>query len=490
MNRYAKVIRIAAGIAVAGTVLLVAAHYRVGVATWVLASSAVQSSHDHPADKSALGEKKILYWYDAMNPALHSDKPGKAPDGMDLVPKYADSEPSSAGHSGHPTAGVPAAASEKKILYWYDGMNPAMRSDKPGKAPDGMDLVPMYADAERSMAEVPPGTVKISSTKQQLIGVRTDTVKRESLKRTIRAVAQVQIDETKIARIHVKIAGWVEKVQVDFIGKLVRKDQPLFSLYSPDLVATQQEYLIARRAEKDLASAPFQEVSRGAETLLEAARQRLRLWDMNDEQIRQLDETGEVSRTTTMYSPIDGFVLKREVFERSYITPETELYEIADFSTVWVNAEIYEYEVPYVKVGQSAQMTLSYFPGKTYTGNIVYIYPTVDPMTRTVKVRLEFRNPNFQLKPDMFADVQLNIGYGTQTVVPQEAVLDSGSEQIVFVATGDGYFEPRKVQLGPRLEDRVVVLSGLQAGETIVTSGNFLIDSESRLKNAMAGMKH
>jgi Cu(I)/Ag(I) efflux system membrane fusion protein len=490
MKRYAKVIKIAAGIAVVGALLLLPAHYRVGVATWVLASSAAQSSQGHPADMSAPGERKILYWYDPMHPAVHSEKPGKASDGMDLVPKYADSEPSSGGQSGHPVAGPSSAGSEKKVLYWYDGMNPAFRSDKPGKAPDGMDLVPMYADSAPSMGKMPPGTVKISSTKQQLIGVRTDTVKREPLKRTIRAVAQVQIDETKIARIHVKIAGWVDKVHVDFIGKLVRKDQPLFNLYSPDLVATQQEYLIARRAEKDLAAAPFEEVSRGAETLFQAARQRLRLWDITKEQVRQLDETGEVSRTTTMYSPIDGFVLKREVFEGTYITPETELYEIADFSRVWVNAEVYEYEVPYVKVGQSAQMTLSYFPGKTYTGNIVYIYPTVDPMTRTVRVRLEFPNPDFQLKPDMFADVQLNIGYGTQTVVPQEAVLDSGSEQIVFVATGDGYFEPRKVQLGPRLEDRVVVLSGLQAGETIVTSGNFLIDSESRLKNAMAGMKH
>jgi RND family efflux transporter MFP subunit len=490
MNRYAKVIKIVAPIVVAGAVLLGALHYRVGLATWVLASSAAQSSHDHTAHPSTPAEKKILFWYDMMNPEFHSDKPGKTPDGMDLVPKYADENSASQSHAGQAMGQQAAAPAEKKILYWYDGMNPAFRSDKPGKAPDGMDLVPMYADSEQSKAEMPPGTVKISSTKQQLIGVRTDTVKREPLKRTIRAVAQVQIDETKIARIHMKIAGWVEKVHVDFIGKLVRKDQPLFSLYSPDLVATQQEYLIARRAEKDLASAPFQEVSRGAETLLQAAQQRLRLWDMSDEQIRRLDETGEVSRTTTMYSPIDGFVMKREVFERTYITPETELYEIADFSTVWVNAEVYEYEVPYVKVGQSAQMTLSYFPGKTYTGNIVYIYPTVDPMTRTVKVRLEFPNPNFELKPDMFADVQLNIGYGTQMVVPQEAVLDSGSEQIVFVATGDGYFEPRRVQLGPRLEDRVVVLSGLKPGETIVTSGNFLIDSESRLKNAMAGMKH
>jgi len=459
--------------------------YRTPLSAWVLAKSgsvAATAAEQHAGDSmpgmTGREEHAILFWYDPMHPAYHADKPGKAPDcGIDLVPKYADKEQER------------AAPGEKKVLYWYDRMNPAFHSNKPGKAPDGMDLIPMYADSGQPMAEMPPGTVKISSTKQQLIGVRTDTVKREPLKRTIRAVAQVQIDETKIARIHMKIAGWVDKVYVDFIGKLVRKDQPLFSLYSPDLVATQQEYLIARRAEKDLGTAPFQEVSRGSEALLGAARQRLRLWDMSEEQIRRLDETGEVSRTTTMYSPIDGFVLKREVFERTYITPETELYEIADFSTVWVNAEIYEFEVPYVKVGQYAQMTLSYFPGKTYTGNVVYIYPTVDPVTRTVKVRLEFPNLNFELKPDMFADVRLNIAYGTQTVVPQEAVLDSGNEQIVFVAMGDGYFEPRKVELGPRLGDRIVILSGLKVGETIVTSGNFLIDSESRLKNAMAGMK-
>jgi RND family efflux transporter MFP subunit len=409
---------------------------------------------------------------------------------MDLVPKYADSSDSSREHASHTAEAPGSATREKRILYWYDGMSPAFRSDKPGKAPDGMDLIPMYADGDEPAGVMPSGTVKISAVKQQLIGVRTETVKREPLTRTIRAVAQVQVDETKIARIHVKIAGWVEKAQVDFIGKLVRKGQPLFSLYSPDLVATQQEYLIARRAEKDLGSSPFTEVSRGSETLLQAARERLRLWDMSDEQIQKLDETGQVSRTTTMYSPIDGFVLKREVFERTYITPETELYEIADFSTVWVNAEIYEYEVPYVRIGQTARMSLSYFPGKTYTGKVVYINPTVDPVTRTVKVRLEFSNADFQLKPDMFADVELQVSYGTQTVVPQESVLDSGSEQIVFVALGDGYFEPRKVELGSRLGDRLVILSGLKAGETIVASGNFLIDSESRLKTTMGGMKH
>lgn len=394
-----------------------------------------------------------------------------------------------AGHADHGGM-TEAKPGERKVLYWYDAMNPGMHTDKPGKAPDGMDLVPMYADTGEMTENMPPGTVKISATKQQLIGVRTGTVKREPVSRAIRTVAQVMADETKIARVHVKIAGWVDQIYVDFVGKLVRKGQPLFTFYSPDLVATQQEYLIARRAERDLRTSPFSDVAKGSETLLQAARERLRLWDISDDQIQKLDETGQVSRTVTMYSPVDGFVMKRDVYEQMYLRPETELYEIVDLSTVWVNAEIYEYEVPFVKVGQPAVMRLSYYPGKAYPGKIVYIYPTVDPATRTVKVRLEFPNPELDLKPDMFAEVQLDISYGTPVFVPQEAVLDSGTEQIVFVALGQGYFEPRKVQLGPRLDDRVIVLSGLKPGEEIVTSGNFLIDSESRLKNAMGGMKH
>ena len=394
----------------------------------------------------------------------------------------------SQGNSEHDQK-APANPGERKVLYWYDSMNPANRSNKPGKSPDGMDFLPMYAETTETKESMPPGSVMISSAKQQLIGVRTDIVKRELLDRTIRAVAQVQVDETKISRIHVKFAGWIEQVNVDFIGKLVRMGEPLFSLYSPELVSTQQEYLIARRAAVDLGTSPYPEVSKGSESLLQATRERLRLWDINDEQMKELSDTGEVNRTMTVYSPINGFVMKREVYPKTYVTPETELYEIADFSTVWVNAEIYEYEVPSVKVGQYATMQLSYFPGKVRTGKVVYIDPTVDPMTRTVKVRLEFPNPDFALKPDMFAEVELKISYGTQIVVPQEAVLDSGSEQVVFIAHEDGYFEPRKVQIGARLDDRVIVMSGLKEGEKIVTSGNFLIDSESRLKSAMAGMK-
>ena len=377
------------------------------------------------------------------------------------------------------------------MLFWYDPMHPAYTSDQPGIAPDcGMNLVPKYADEVEAMQDRPPGTVMLSAEKQQLIGVRTTEVRRAPLQRTIRTVGRVEADETKIAHIHVKVPGWVEKVYVDFVGKLVRKGQPLFTFYSPDLVSTQQEYLIARRGQKQLGESSYQDVARSADSLLRAARDRLRLWDISDEQIQQLEETGQVTRTMTIYSPINGFVTHRNLYEQAYVKPDTELYMLADLSTIWVYADIYEYEVPYVRVGQRATMQLSYFPGKSYAGRVSYIYPTLDSKTRTVRVRLDFRNPGFALKPGMFADVELKINYGTQTLIPSEAVLDSGLRQIVFIAKPGGFFEPREVQLGARLENQYIVLSGVEPGETIVTSGNFLIDSESRLSTAAGGISH
>jgi RND family efflux transporter MFP subunit len=434
-------------------------------------------------------ERKVLYWYDAMNPQHTYNKPGKAPDGMDLVPKYADETAGAQGaaHSGHDTA----TGQDRKVLYWYDAMNPQRTYNKPGKAPDGMDLVPKYADGDDTgTSNMPVGTVKISADKQQIIGVRTATVQRQSLVRAVRTTGQITADETKIAHVHVKISGFIEDVFVDYVGQLVKKGQPLFTLYSPDLVSAQEEYLIAKRGDKYLSGSQFAEVSQGAQSLLRSARERLRLWDISDDQIKKLDETGQVSRTLTFYSPISGFVMDRKAFPQTAITPDMDLYQITDLSTVWVNADVFEYEVPFVKVGQSADMQLSYYPGKSYRGKIAYIYPTVDPMARTVKVRIEFPNPSFELKPQMFANVQLNINYGNQVLIPQEAVMDSGDKQYVFVVHDGGVFEPRTVQLGAKFEGSVVVLSGLKAGETIVTSGNFLIDSESRLKSAMGGMKH
>ena len=438
------------------------------------------------------GERKVQYWYDAMNPQHHYDKPGKAPDGMDLVPQYADDSAGSslAGQSTRESS-KPDILGERKVLFWYDPMHPAYKADKPGIAPDcGMQLVPKYADEQTSLAKMPAGTVMISPDKQQLIGVRTGKVERRSFERTIRTTAQLTADETKIAHVHVKVSGWIDKVYVDYVGQLVKKGQPLFTLYSPDLVATQEEYLIAKRGQASLGSSPFMEVSTGSNSLFRAARDRLKLWDISDEQIKKLDETGEVTKNLTFYSPTRGFVTDRKAFPQTSVTSDTELYTISDLSTIWANMDVYEYEVPYIHVGQPVELQLSYYPGKTWHGHVSYIYPMVDAQARTLKVRIELPNPEMELKPQMFADAQLKVDYGSKVVVPAEAVLDSGNEQIVFVVRDGGMFEPRRITMGPQCDNLIVVLSGLKPGEEIVVSGNFLIDSESRLKSSMGGMQH
>jgi RND family efflux transporter MFP subunit len=365
-------------------------------------------------------------------------------------------------------------------------MHPAYRSSKAGIAPDcGMTLVPRYAD--EGTGNMPAGTVIIPEDKQVLAGVRTTVVERKALMREIRTTAQIVVDESRISHVHVKIGGYINRVFVDYVGQLIKKGEPLFTLYSPDLVATQQEYLIAKRGNAKLNAAPFEDVAQGAQSLLESTRQRLKLWDITDDQIRKLDETGKVERDLTFYSPVTGFVTDRKVFPQTSVTPDTELYTVSDLSSVWATADIYEYEVPFVHVGQHVSFSLSYYPGKNYSGAISYIYPTVDPQTRTVKVRVDIPNPDFVLKPQMFADARLTVNYGVQILVPQEAVLDSGKEQQVYVVHGGVIFEPRKVTLGPVIDGNVSVISGLKPGEKVVTSGNFLIDSESRMKSSAGG---
>lgn len=435
--------------------------------------------HEHAAAPVAAptaqsGQRKVLYWYDGMNPAHHYDKPGKAPDGMDLVPMY---------------EAAPAAASkaERKVLYWYDPMHPQYKSDKPGKSPDcGMDMVPKYADDQ----PLAPGAVTIAADRQQLMGVRTAMVERQRLTREIHTNGQFVADESRLAHVHVKVSGYIEKVFADFPGQSVRKGQPLFTVYSPDLVATQQEYLIAKRGERSMGSSEFPSVSQGAQSLLASARERLKLWDISDAQIEKLDRTGEVSRTMTIYSPVSGVIQDRKAFPNTAVNPDTDLYTVADLSQLWVNADIYEYEAPYVRVGQPAEVRLSYFPGKVWNGRINFIYPQMDPQTRTLKVRIDLPNPGLQLKPQMFADVTVKVDYGDNVVVPEEAVLDSGREQTVFVSEGEGRFVPRKVTAGAHVDGKVMILSGLKAGETIVTSGNFLVDSESQLRSATEQMQH
>ena len=352
----------------------------------------------------------------------------------------------------------------------------------------GMNMPGNSGSQTPSMENMAPGSVLLDAATQQKIGVTYATVRRARLERTIRTVGLIQMDDEKISRVHVKVAGWIENVYLNYVGKLIKKGQPLFTLYSPDLVSTEQEYLIARKGQQYLAKTPYTDVSSDANSLLNATRDRLRLWDISDAQIHDLETSGKAQRVMTLYSPISGFVMTRNAYEQTYVTPETDLYDIADLSTIWVYVDIFEYEAPFVHVGQTAQMQLSYFPGRTYRGKVTYIYPTLDPKTRTIKVRLEFPNPGYELKPDMYADVQLNVDYGTQTLVPSEAVLNSGTRQVVFIAKPNGYFEPRDIKIGDQFDGQTVVLAGLKPGEKIVASGNFLIDSESRLGAAMQQM--
>ncbi len=378
---------------------------------------------------------------------------------------------------------------ERKVLYWVDPMHPAYKSDKPGTAPDcGMDLVPVYEGGAQTATNLPPGTIQITPERQQLIGVQYGQATYRDVSKTLRTVGRVAYDETRVIHVHTRYEGWIEDVFVDFTGKLVNKGQPLVTIYSPELLQTQQEFLLARRGRAELGESAFREAAYGANSLYEAARKRLELWDIGEEHIRELEASGKPARSLPLHAPGSGFVTMRNAFQKQRVTPETELYTIADLSNIWVVADIYEFEAPEIKLGQAVVVTLTYFPGRTYRGKVTYIYPQLDNATRTLKVRIEVPNPGFALKPDMYANVGLKIDYGQRVVVPQEAVMDSGAEQQVFVARDGGYFEPRRVELGAKVDNDVIVLSGLKAGEIVVTSANFLIDSESKLKSATGGM--
>lgn len=364
-----------------------------------------------------------------------------------------------------------------------------MRREKEGQAvpaPAGVDLSTQQATQGESGR--PAIAFRVSPEKQQLIGVQYGAVEYQDTSKSLRAVGRVAYDETKIARISPKVEGWIEQVFVDFTGKQVKKGQPLLTIYSPDLVQTQAEYLLALKGKQELAASEFADAAKFSASLVESARRRLQLWDISDAQIAEVEKRGAPARTMTLYAPADGFVLTRGAFPRQRVTPETELYALADLSKVWVMADVYEFEAADIREGLAAEVTLSTYPGRTFRGRVAYINPQLESSTRTLKVRVELQNPGFLLKPDMFADVTFRITGARSLVVPQEAVMDSGSEQTVFVALGDGYFEPRKVTLGGKVDNKYVVTSGLRAGEQVVTSGNFLIDSESKLKSATGQM--
>lgn len=434
------------------------------------------------ASPSTSREKKILYWVDPMHPAYKSDKPGTAPDcGMDLVPVYDES----AG------AALPPAG-PRKVLYWVDPMVPGYKSDKPGKSPFmDMDLVPVYEESATS-GDSPAvnghSTIKLPSERQQSIGVRLGKAETRDLTKTIRTVGRITFDETLNRQIHAKFEGYIERLFVDYTGKPVRKGQPLLSIYSPELLATQQEYLLAVRARRQFESSSNPAVARGGGDLYESARQRLLLWDISPGQIAELERTGKPEKALTLYSPVDGFVMSKNAVQGMRVMPADTLFDIAAIHHVWVQADIYESEAPFVAVGQTARMSLSYLPGRTWTGRVAFIAPVLDEKTRTVKVRLEFANPDGVLKPEMYADVSLERPLGRVVTVPEGAVLSTGTRALVFVAKGEGRFEPREVKPGTKVDGSYEIREGIRTGEEVVTQANFLIDSESRLKAALGGM--
>ncbi len=373
-------------------------------------------------------------------------------------------------NAGGPAAGPAAApeeATEKKQL-WTCGMHPWIVEEEPGQCPIcGMDLVPKTDDgaAAESGIRIDPETI-------QNMGLRTATAEETRLVRTIRTWGHVTYDETRTYKVSPKVAGWLEEVTVDFTGSPVKKGELLARIYSPAILTAEEEYLAAAGAMK------------------EAARRRLLYWDVPPETIRRLDETGRPEKTVPLVSPFTGVATRTKAVAGAAVKPGEVLYEISDLSRVWVDVHIFEYELPWIKTGQEAEMTLPYRPGARFTGHVSYIYPYMQKKTRDVVVRLEFDNPGLTLKPDMYANIEIKSDSGrTGVVVPSEAVLRSGTGDLVFIAAGDGRFIPRQVKTGLTAGGGMVeITEGVSAGETVVVSGQFLLDSESRLKEAVAKM--
>ena len=423
-----------------------------------------------PAGKPA-EEAKVLYTC-SMHPFIIRDAPGLCPIcGMDLTPIK----------PGGSTAASPAG--ERKVKHWVSSMDPAYIRDAPGKDAMGMDLVPVYEEAV-------PGQIVIDPVTSQNMGIRTAPVERRDLSRTIRTVGLVTYEEPSQYSVNSKIEGWIDRLHINETGQMVEKGQPLMEIYSPDLVAAQQEYLLALDTGSRLAGSPDAVTAGGARRLLDAARTRLKYWDISDQQIKELEKSRQVRKTLTLHSPYRGIVTEKPVVEGMRVMSGMELLQISDISKVWVNADIYEYEQQWVKEGLPATVAFSFAPGKALQGTITYIYPYVAGETRTVKARIELVNPGLKLKPDMYANVSIEASAVTGTLaLPGNAVLNSGKGQTVFVALGEGRFEPRRVKTGVSDEDGYVqVLEGLKEGEQVVTSAQFMLDSESKLREAIQKM--
>ena len=332
-----------------------------------------------------------------------------------------------------------------------------------------------------------PNLVPITLTPQRMqsIGVKTGTVDYKQVHDEIRTTGNVEANEARLAEVQVRFAGWIQKVYVDATFQQVRKGQPLLTIYSPELVATENEYLLAKQNREFLAQSTVPGVASGATSLLSSATERLKQWGIPDREIEELEQTGKVKRELEIDSPASGFVTERSALPNMYVQPGTKLYSVADLSTVWVYAQVFQNDIGRIKMGDSSSITVDSYPGRTFPGRVSFIWPQLDPTTRTAKVRLEIPNSDMKLSLGMFVNVKLDLSMGRQLVIPTSGVYQSGTRQIAFVDHGNGYFEPREIEAGARAGDDFVVTKGLKAGERIATSANFLMDSESQLQAAM-----
>lgn len=426
--------------------------------------------HEHEYKPVLNEEGEIDYWTCVMHPSVRMKDPGQCPVcSMDTVAvmkkdsSQSNPNPETKAENNSNTTNEDGMTG----MHGHDHNAAGVRT-KPGNSED--------ADS----------TFSVSPDRQQLIGIKTEPAEMRTMDKEIRTVGMVELDESKIYNIQTKYSGWIEKVFVDYKWQHVHIGQPLFTIYSPDLVTAQEEYLLALKSKNILNDSQFVDISRGADSLFKASRRRLELLGVSRSQIQELERTGEVKTNLTVYSPVKGNVAQKNAFENMHVEPNTLLYKIADHTTAWVQVDIYENEIALVKLGDKATITLASYPGEVFEGEVKFINPHITPDTRTVKVRLEFSNPDLKLLPEMYADVILDIPVGQRLTIPASAVLKTGKNDIVFIDKGDGNLEIRKVELGQKAGNYYEVLKGLKNGDIVISRANFLIDSESKVQAAVA----
>jgi Cu(I)/Ag(I) efflux system membrane fusion protein len=499
--------------------LVALAGVALGSGTTVLLARRGGAGHDHAATAPA-AETKVRYQC-PMHPTIVQDHPGDCPIcGMKLVPMAgATTPPAAAGATAsgqalyqcpmHPTVQKDQPADcpicgmklekldpsgafdvppgERKIVFYRSPMDARQTSHAPRKDEMGMDYLPVYLDELQGTGPVAGlVTVRIDPARQQLIGLVTAQATPGTIGGLLRTSGRVAVDETRVHRVNVKFGGFVERVQADFVGQPVRQGEPLFSIYSPELLAAQEELLLAHRTQKALAST--RGLAADGDDLVAAARRKLQLWDVPAETVARIERTGQAERAVTVVSPASGVVVKKEVVPGMRLEAGGMPYELWDLASVWVLADVYESDLQHVKVGAPATLTFKALPGKEFLGRIAFVDPLLDSKTRTAKVRVSLANPGGLLKPEMFGEVVLRTAPRQALRIPADAVIDSGTRSVVFVALGDGKFQPRVVRLGAGDGDHVEVQDGLAAGDTIVTRANFLVDSESRLKASLQAL--